>query len=34
MFIDEKLIQENQDVINFFNADAMFDELHNFFRKI
>lgn len=33
MFIDEKLIQENQDVINFFNADAMFDELHNFLEK-
>ncbi len=33
MFIDEMLIQENQDVINFFNADAMFDEMDKFLEK-
>lgn len=33
MFIDENLIQRNQDIINFFNADAMFDELHKFMEK-
>ena len=30
MFIDEAIIQRNQDAINFFNADAKFDELHKF----
>jgi len=33
MFIDDSLIQRNQDIINFFNADAMFDELHKFLDK-
>ncbi len=33
MFVDEDLIQRNQDTINFFNADAMFEELSNFVDK-
>ena len=33
MHIDEKLIQNNQDIINFFNADAMFDDLQRDIEK-